>query len=67
VKENIGPMFAGPIYMPAPKYTVTISRSLQSDDKRMQPKRSRSSQRTHKDFLQGQLTHCLSLNPVTIP
>jgi hypothetical protein len=23
-------MFAGPIYMPAPKYTVTISRYLQA-------------------------------------
>jgi len=41
-------MFAGPIYMPAPKYTVTISLFLQSDDERIQPQRSRSSQRTHR-------------------
>jgi hypothetical protein len=44
---------AGPIYLPAPKYVVTISRSIQSDDERIQPQRSRSSQRTHKDFLSG--------------
>ena len=31
--------------------TVTISRYLLSDDERIQPQRSRSSQRTHRDFL----------------
>ena len=32
---------------------VTISCYLQSDDERIQPQRSRSSQRMHKDFLSG--------------
>jgi len=45
------------------RYTVTISRYLQSDDERTQPQRSQSAQRTHRDFLSG---YCGTLDPLPI-